>query len=207
MVFIYVLKLEENKYYIGKTNNPAFRLDSHFSLNGSQWTKKYRPIKLLKMIPNCDDYDEDKITKQFMDKYGIDNFKIDLIKSYNVVRTHQKDHKHLEAYETLWICKTKNCVNKKLPFKPLKKEVQKQYREANKLKIAEKKKDYYENNKEKLLEKQKQYEKEYREKNKEKILERRNQKCKCECGGKYTYSSKARHLKSKKHQKKKKCEN
>lgn len=73
MVFIYVLKLEENKYYIGKTNNPAFRLDSHFSLNGSQWTKKYRPIKLLKMIPNCDDYDEDKITKQFMDKYGIDN--------------------------------------------------------------------------------------------------------------------------------------
>ena len=73
MVYIYVLKLEENKYYIGKTNNPAFRLDSHFSLNGSQWTKKYRPIKLLKMIPNCDDYDEDKITKQFMDKYGIDN--------------------------------------------------------------------------------------------------------------------------------------
>ena len=73
MVFIYVLKLEENKYYIGKTNNPAFRLDSHFSSNGSQWTKKYRPIRLMKMISNCDDYDEDKITKQFMDKYGIDN--------------------------------------------------------------------------------------------------------------------------------------
>ena len=35
MVFIYVLELENKKYYIGKTNNPKFRLDQHFNLNGS----------------------------------------------------------------------------------------------------------------------------------------------------------------------------
>tara|TARA_B100000768_G_scaffold15740_1_gene14559 strand:- start:337 stop:1299 length:963 start_codon:yes stop_codon:yes gene_type:complete len=73
MVYIYVIQLKYGKYYIGKTNNPEFRLENHFSSNGSEWTKKYKPIKLIDLIPNCDDYDEDKITKQYMDEYGINN--------------------------------------------------------------------------------------------------------------------------------------
>ena len=73
MVYIYALKLEKGKYYIGKTNNPQIRLDSHFNSNGSEWTKLYKPIRVLEVKPNCDDYDEDKITRQYMDEYGIDN--------------------------------------------------------------------------------------------------------------------------------------
>jgi len=73
MVYIYVLQLVENKYYIGKTNNPNFRLKEHFDSNGSAWTNLYNPVKVLELIPNCDDYDEDKYTKIYMDKYGIDN--------------------------------------------------------------------------------------------------------------------------------------
>jgi hypothetical protein len=73
MVFIYVIQLEEGKYYIGKTNNPQFRLESHFNSNGSEWTKIYKPIRVVELKPNCDDYDEDKITRQYMDKYGINN--------------------------------------------------------------------------------------------------------------------------------------
>jgi predicted GIY-YIG superfamily endonuclease len=73
MVFIYVLQLEQRKYYIGKTNNPTFRLENHFGLNGSAWTKKFRPTKVVELIPNCDDYDEDKYTKKYMAKYGIEN--------------------------------------------------------------------------------------------------------------------------------------
>jgi hypothetical protein len=73
MVYIYILQLEEGKYYVGKTINPSFRLDSHFNSNGSAWTKKYKPIKMVELFPNCDDYDEDKYTRMFMDKYGIDN--------------------------------------------------------------------------------------------------------------------------------------
>ena len=73
MVYIYTLQLEQGKYYIGKTNNPKFRLESHFCSNGSEWTKKYKPLKVLELKPNCDDYDEDKITIQYMDKYGINN--------------------------------------------------------------------------------------------------------------------------------------
>lgn len=73
MVFIYIIKLEKGKYYIGKTNNPQFRLEQHFNSVGSEWTKLYKPIKVIELKPNCEDYDEDKITIQYMDKYGINN--------------------------------------------------------------------------------------------------------------------------------------
>jgi len=67
------LKLDNNKYYVGKTSNPQFRLENHFSTSGSEWTKLHKPIEVLRIMPNCDDYDEDKYTRIYMDKYGIDN--------------------------------------------------------------------------------------------------------------------------------------
>ena len=73
MVFIYALQLERGKYYVGKTNNPFFRLENHFNSNGSEWTRKYKPLRVIELIPDCDDYDEDKITRQYMDKHGIHN--------------------------------------------------------------------------------------------------------------------------------------
>ena len=73
MVYIYVLKLNSNKYYVGKTTNPSFRLHNHFAEGGSAWTKKYQPISVHKIKPDCDDEDEDKITQQYMKKYGINN--------------------------------------------------------------------------------------------------------------------------------------
>lgn len=74
MVYIYVLKLEQDKYYIGKTSNPFFRLNDHFLYNtGSEWTKKYKPKELIELVSNCDDYDEDKYTRMYMDIYGIEN--------------------------------------------------------------------------------------------------------------------------------------
>ena len=73
MLYIYILKCEHNKYYIGKTKEPWNRLKSHYNGSGSSWTKKYKPIETLEVIPNCDIFDEDKYTKMYMDKYGIDN--------------------------------------------------------------------------------------------------------------------------------------
>ena len=73
MVFIYILKLQKGKYYIGKTSNLQFRLEDHFLSNGSVWTNKYTPIEVIDIIKNCDDYDEDKYTIMYMDKYGINN--------------------------------------------------------------------------------------------------------------------------------------
>lgn len=73
MVTIYVLLLENDKYYIGKTQNIDFRLDNHFNSDGSVWTSKYKPLKLVEKIDNCEDFDEDKYTLKYMNMYGIDN--------------------------------------------------------------------------------------------------------------------------------------
>lgn len=73
MTNIYVLSLENSKYYVGKTDNLNFRLNNHFNQNGSFWTIKYKPINVKKIIPNCDPYDEDKYTIIMMTKYGINN--------------------------------------------------------------------------------------------------------------------------------------
>ena len=72
-IFIYVLECASHKYYIGKTNNPKFRFEQHFTTNSTAWTTKYKPIRLYQLIPDCDDYDEDKYTLQYMEKYGINN--------------------------------------------------------------------------------------------------------------------------------------
>ena len=74
MVFIYALKLTGNKYYIGKTEDPQFRLETHFSQNGgSAWTKKYKPFQIHQIIPDQSDHDEQRVTQEYMNKYGIDN--------------------------------------------------------------------------------------------------------------------------------------
>ena len=73
MVFIYILNLAQNKFYVGKTDKPKFRLDSHFKNGGCAWTKKYKPIQILGLFPDCDDFDEDKYTLKYMSKYGVDN--------------------------------------------------------------------------------------------------------------------------------------
>tara|TARA_B100000963_G_C22442665_1_gene587363 strand:- start:134 stop:883 length:750 start_codon:yes stop_codon:yes gene_type:complete len=73
MVYIYVLKLQKNKFYIGKTEDPQFRLESHNTGNGSAWTKKYKPIQIHEIIPDQTDHDEQRVTQEYMEKYGIDN--------------------------------------------------------------------------------------------------------------------------------------
>lgn len=73
MVNIYILKLENGKYYVGRTNDINFRLNEHFNNCGSFWTVKYKPIKIKKIYQNCSTYDEDKYTLMLMEKYGINN--------------------------------------------------------------------------------------------------------------------------------------
>lgn len=52
----------------------------------------------------------------YFKKYGIQYFKIILIKEYTVYVSNNKDHKHLMVYEQLWINKTV-CINKNQTFR------------------------------------------------------------------------------------------
>ncbi len=73
MFTIYILKLEQNKYYVGLSKNPDSRIQEHFNGNGSSFTSLYKPVHIVKQIQTYDRYDEDKIVKQYMSKYGIFN--------------------------------------------------------------------------------------------------------------------------------------
>ena len=70
---IYILELENNKYYIGKTDDVSKRYEQHVNGNGSYWTKINKPISIIKTIENCSVFDEDKYVKEYMFKYGINN--------------------------------------------------------------------------------------------------------------------------------------
>ena len=74
MITIYVLKCSNNKYYIGKTlSDVNKRFNIHKKGQGAIWTRKHRPVEILNVYKNCDHFDEDKYTKIYMDKYGIEN--------------------------------------------------------------------------------------------------------------------------------------
>ena len=89
MVSIYVLELEDGKYYVGKTTQPNFRIESHFKANGSAWTRRYKPVRVHQIIPNCDDYDEDKYTLMYMDQYGVDHVRGGSYVQVNLTRRHK----------------------------------------------------------------------------------------------------------------------
>ena len=95
MVFIYLLQLIQGKFYVGKTDNPKFRLDSHFKNGGCAWTKKYKPQQIIALFPDCDDFDEDKYTLKYMSKYGIDN-----VRGGSFCRSELKDKSMIERMIT-----------------------------------------------------------------------------------------------------------
>jgi cellular nucleic acid-binding protein len=73
MEFVYVLKLADGKYYVGKTRNVHTRYREHCTGTGAAWTNKYPPISILQVIDNATIFEEDKVTREYMLKYGIDN--------------------------------------------------------------------------------------------------------------------------------------
>jgi len=59
MTYIYTLLLERNKYYVGRSILPKKRILEHFSNQGSEWTKIYKPIRVISSIRGAK-YDEEK---------------------------------------------------------------------------------------------------------------------------------------------------
>jgi hypothetical protein len=119
MVFIYVLKLTNHKYYVGRTENLEFRLDTHFNNNGSKWTTKYKPIEIIEIFKNCDVYDEDKYTIKYMNKYGIDNVRGGTFTQIILTEEQKKFINHMinGANDNCFICGepghfVSNCPNK-----------------------------------------------------------------------------------------------
>lgn len=73
MVYIYILKLQQDNYYVGKTQTPYKRIKEHFDGNGAVFTKKYHPLEIHQIIPDCENVDERTQTLKLMGQYGVDN--------------------------------------------------------------------------------------------------------------------------------------
>jgi hypothetical protein len=71
-ITIYILECENGKYYVGRSVHPKDRILSHFNRHGSEWTKKYKPIRIIATFVG-DAFDEEKWTLKTMETYGIDN--------------------------------------------------------------------------------------------------------------------------------------
>ena len=77
----YVLKLEENKYYVGTTKDLEFRMYQHakgVEMGGAKWTEKYKPIQIGEVpVPIytevADLYTETNLTIKYMNMHGVDN--------------------------------------------------------------------------------------------------------------------------------------
>jgi len=93
-MFIYVLQLKQNKFYVGKTENPDDRFKSHISGSGSAWTKKYKPIKTIELVEG-DKYDEDKYVLKYMDKYGVDNVRGGSYSKINLTKVQSASLEHI----------------------------------------------------------------------------------------------------------------
>ena len=98
MEHIYILRLSTGKYYIGKTKNVDKRWEEHISGNGSGWTKKYKPLSLIKSVVSTSHFDEDRYVKEYMEKYGIENVRggtySNMVLDANCIAVLEKEIRH-----------------------------------------------------------------------------------------------------------------
>lgn len=116
--YIYVLKLENNKYYVGKSDQLLERLTNHKKGIASAWTSKYKFISIVEEIEQTGDFDEDNYVKKYMMEYGIDNVRGG---SYSQLELSQQTKEFLErefctATDTCFKCHSgghyiNNCPN------------------------------------------------------------------------------------------------
>ena len=73
MEYLYVLKLKQGKWYIGKSADVIKRFEEHKNKRGSAWTSKFTPELLVECKSITSEHDETNTTKDYMKKYGIEN--------------------------------------------------------------------------------------------------------------------------------------
>ena len=56
--YIYVLKLIDDRYYVGRTGNILRRIEEHFTGVGSIYTINYSPIKVIEVTEELTKQDE-----------------------------------------------------------------------------------------------------------------------------------------------------
>lgn len=72
MSIIYVLKLEGENYYVGRTSDLNGRFQMHVEGTGSEWTRKWKPLEIIDSRLDMTEFMELATTLTYMKMYGID---------------------------------------------------------------------------------------------------------------------------------------
>ena len=102
---VYVLKLEQDKYYVGWSGRKDLsRIEEHFSGKGAQWTKRYKPIRLVHIIPDGTMLDEEAVTLWLAFEKGFGNVRGGSYAATGILRTYceLKDPKYF--YKGYGLC-------------------------------------------------------------------------------------------------------
>jgi predicted GIY-YIG superfamily endonuclease len=67
--YIYVLQLIDDRYYIGRSQNVLYRIEQHFNGDGSVYTKKFKPLKVVEIVEETTNEDERNKTIEYIKKY------------------------------------------------------------------------------------------------------------------------------------------
>jgi len=121
-ITIYILKLEEGKYYVGKTKiNFDIRLKQHLDGKGCAWTRKYKVLKVEEQFIG-DDFDETKYTLKYMSQYGIDNVRGGTYSNINLDENQREEIKKeiRSAKDVCFLCGMEHFIDK-CPLKNRKK--------------------------------------------------------------------------------------
>ncbi len=113
MITIFVLKLKNNKYFVGNTKEEKFILEEHFKSSDFEWTQKYEPICVQEIIKNIDFSDINKYVFEYMAEYGVinvrggdySNIKINEIKKSKLHNLLNHDQKYC------YICGNENHIS------------------------------------------------------------------------------------------------
>jgi hypothetical protein len=69
---VYVLQLQQGKYYVGRTSDLATRFLKHKFGEGAQWTKLYGPLAIVDVVADAP-FVETAYTLMYMQRFGIEN--------------------------------------------------------------------------------------------------------------------------------------
>ncbi|VBB17723.1 hypothetical protein YASMINEVIRUS_186 [Yasminevirus sp. GU-2018] len=107
-VNVYVIELTDGKFYVGKSRSVSSRLEDHFVGHGSAWTQKYKPVKIVSIFPDCDEFEEDRITLKLMREKGVENVRGGAFCNVNLDKTELTIINRMlnSACDSCFICNT-----------------------------------------------------------------------------------------------------
>jgi hypothetical protein len=102
MYFVYILKLTNNKYFIGRTETVKETIDKHFTGTESEYTKKHKPLLTTSIEIEKSRTHIINTIKRYAYKFGMDNVFTNIEYDKNIITispllTGDKKHQKIES--------------------------------------------------------------------------------------------------------------